>query len=187
MKAKNLLLLLVIAAGVVVSILYCAVRNAESIWYFLFAGETVYSADYREDAFCEVSQGWSEMDVHRTLGEPIAIETLAFENSWTYCSISPKTDSHELTYSLGPSTRIKFDPNGVAVQVTGDLLTDVSAGMTQESIEAKWGQANSILVQHAGYRYRYSRPGPSGTYKVRAVILDENKTVTGKESYIYFD
>lgn len=188
MKTKKILLSLILLSLCVALLIYGVYNNIESIYYVLFNGKTYYSSGYSEDAFHMISEGWDESKVIYVLGEPMTIQKLDFVNSWAYYATPSNKKSSELTYNLfGPITRISFDPNGIAIQVTGDFLKDVSIGMTQESIESNWGSPTSVIMQHAGYKYSYSKPGRSGTYKVRAVIFDENKVVIEKENYIYFD
>jgi outer membrane protein assembly factor BamE (lipoprotein component of BamABCDE complex) len=174
---------------VIVLVIQAATSGCDKI---LRGEETHFANAYSETTFRRVRAGMSAPEVISALGPPLLQSTQEWSEVWSYCPAdSTPLQTHSdrvMTYNLfGKITNLRFAPAGTVVSTTGDYLTGDLVGLSKEQLVAKCGEPTRRDLREYEIVYHYTRPGPSGTYKLREIHLGADNRVKSKTSSIYYD
>jgi len=182
---RNSLLTLALVAVVLVS---CSHRRA------VFNEETRVSAGYSATHFYEITPGMSLSEVRALIGEPLAVSTQRWAEVWSYRPphtelIEPRGKRGDvLKYSINAiGTLLYFSESGIVLGTSGNYLSNNLTGLKKREVIPLVGEPTERDLTQFEIIYHYTRPGRSGTYKMRQVHFNEANKVVSTVADIYYD
>jgi hypothetical protein len=130
------------------------------------------------------------------LGPPIEVSTQAWSEVWCYRPahrkfIEPRGRKGDVfvyrVNAYGKFTRLHFAESGTVLNSSGDYLSGTMVGLKKSDVIAAYGEPDERELTPSAVVYHYSRPGKSGTYKIRQVLLDRADIVLSTVREIYYD
>jgi outer membrane protein assembly factor BamE (lipoprotein component of BamABCDE complex) len=159
----------------------------------LFQEKTYYAPGFSEGKFQQIHTGATSDEVLTLLGHPLHVGTQSWRDVWSYYGTNFPSVTREKWLVVSyhnpmPVAWIAFDRTGGVYATDGKDLRGLTNGHTKADVLNKWGEPDAREEQADGLVYSYSRPGKSGTYKVREIIFaPDDLKVIAKRAYMYFD
>ncbi|HYH45335.1 MAG TPA: hypothetical protein VEG34_06570 [Thermoanaerobaculia bacterium] len=139
---------------------------------------TVYAKQFSEERFRQVKPGMEIQEVYALLGQPLSFRPENSSERWCYgeAEAHRKGNVYVVENFLSVPHCILFDENGMVDGVTGDKLSRLTKGMTQQEVLGLLGQPSSRQPA-ISMTLHYTLPGGDGLFRWRTVAVDSHKRV----------